>query len=59
MYVSVASVVHIVGSLSYVIHFVLLVCVFQFEEGALKSIINAQSEEGASEHAIPEVNHFP
>ena len=30
-------------------------CVFQFEEGALKSIINAQSEEeGASQRLSPE-----
>lgn len=39
----------------------LYVCsLFQFEEGALKSIINAQTEEGASQRSPPdtEVNHI-
>lgn len=43
----------------FVVHVVYILCVysvFQFEEGALKSIINAQTEEGASSPET-EVNH--
>lgn len=44
------------------VHVVYILCihsVFQFEEGALKSIISAQTEEGASQRSSPEteVNH--
>lgn len=35
---------------TYALHTVHLIC-FQFEEGALKSIINAQTEEGASQRS--------
>ena len=40
--------------------FICVYSVFQFEEGALKSIINAQTEEGASQCFSPEteVDHF-
>lgn len=40
-------------------YIVLAYFVFQFEEGALKSIINAQTEEGASQRSSEtEVNHI-
>lgn len=40
--------------------YILCVCsVFQFEEGALKSIISAQTEEGASERSSPEAEVIP